>query len=461
MMQNFQKDVPILVFEDQYIFDGTEMTRYLGLPTSRKAGGQQYTFDWHPVYNAVGGNTSGVLVRTLEQYRAAFDFLRNKLRDEAIIFMDLQLYNPDDGRKFLIEPNEITDDLFAFMNCYASGPKQGLEFFNPNRVGLLLAFAAAMNQRWQGVISFQSSQQLVDLELLRSCLDTGDRIQWLDPRLNLKGGNALETRAGTVIAAIDAFLDQRAGPPFWPAFTSHWFSDHTAQPTHDTSSLDSEGVNKIGEYVSQLLSGIDLPEAWLKNPQLTSLHNVLKGLIGANSVSAGYTAKNRKNLRLGALPLLLAAQMAWKGADISWLGSFEWDPAAAYTIMNHDVTGEARTAVRTAASFLELLAYNPDGSSQVISAHWGRVENDEATHLWIDFDLDPLSPAGTRSLLQTLFGERWGNDPGQTIKAYVDMMESARTIGGRTERPSFSLCIYPVVCADSKKTITRLDFKAL
>lgn len=466
MMQTFPKNVPILVFEDLYIFDGPEMTKHLGFPTSRDIGGQSYTFDWHPVYNAIGKPVNGVLIRSLDQYRAAFDFLRNKLRDEAIIFLDLHFINPDDGRKFLIETNEITDDLATFMNCYATGPKKGLEFFNPNAVGLLLAFAAAKNPEWRGVISFESGQDVVDLDLLRTCLDTGDRIQWLDPQLNLKGGNALVTRAGTVNAAIDAFLSQRAGPPFWPAFTSRWFATKTQQPTHDTSNLNPAGVSDIENYVSQLLPGFDIPEAWLKNPQLQHLHNVLKGLIGANSVSAGYTAENRKNLRLGALPLLLAAQMRWKGADIGWLGSFEWDAAAAYPIMNHDHTADSRMAIQSAANFLELLAYSGDGLSQVLCAHWDRVANDEATHLLIDFDLDPLWQAGTKSLLQTLFGERWGNETGQTIGAYVDMMEDARTTSGRVGTPSFSLCIYPVVIdpvvsGDSKKTITRLDFKAL
>ncbi len=187
------------------------------------------------------------------------------------------------------------------------------------------------------------------------------------------------------------------------------------------------------------------------------LYEVLKGLIGTCSISHGALYPNRQ-LKLGALPLLLAAQLACYKADMSLFSSYTWESDGLVEIMQHREQHEAQQAIRAMATFVSSLGLSPSGTNQVLGVSWGSVPGNNNKHLWIDIAFDPLDCSLGRSLLQTLYGARWGNGKGKAIEAYEKMMESARTINGEVKKPSFSLCIYPVTIDNQR--ITRLDFRA-
>jgi hypothetical protein len=66
--------VPILVFEDAPLADSNDLRELLAFPRQESAGGQDYTFDWHETYNALGGGATPVLIRSVEAYRAAASY---------------------------------------------------------------------------------------------------------------------------------------------------------------------------------------------------------------------------------------------------------------------------------------------------------------------------------------------------------------------------------------------------
>lgn len=454
-MCSLKKSITVYIFEDKYLEDGEEFVKHLDSASLRIEGAQEYSLAWHPTYNAIG-QIKGALIRSLDEYREAVDFVQSKLEGEAILFLDLELQD-DLGRKFIISKNEVNQDLFAFMKCYAGvdSIESGLLKFNPKNLGLCLAFAAAKNEAWHGVVCFTSQQDIVDLDHLRRCLSAGDRIQWLDPRRALKGGSALVERLGVVDRAIECLIRQSAGPAFWSSETSEWFKCQNSPIPHDAPpdpALRPDVVKEIKNYLTQLLGGFNPPNTWFEPPQWEILYESLKGLMGACAVCSG----GAKNLRLPSIPLLLAAQMASKKNDIKWLESYEWDSAGLIEIMDHKDKSAAREAIRSMAVFLEHLGSGNDGT-QVIGAKWGPLE-DMNKHLLIDFRMDPLKKTtGVRSLLQTVFGSRWGNGKGQTVSAYEKMMENARRPPPYSS-PKFSLCIYPMKEPDSNEYYTRLDF---
>lgn len=460
-------DVPILVFEDAPLSQSVELRKLVEIPKSGVAGGQKYIFDWHSVYNALGGigRKEPVLIRSLELFREAVHFLREQLAGEAIIFMDLHMIEPHSeqgGGKFNLTPDDVSDDLLTFAACLDDKVKSKedvLSHFNPNRLGLWLAATAASNPNWRGTILFASQRADVELDKIRQCFDTGDRILWRNLGHAMTAGLTAQARATVINNAVDEFLEQRKGPPFWPAETNGWFEHNYSPMPHDAPPPDSNhfAIDKVREYLALLLGDFTPPESWFQPPQWRALYETLKGLVGAHSVSAGCTLPAAKNLRLPAIPLLLAAQMSWNESDIGWLKSFEWDPDGVAEIMCHKNKGEAQDAIRAMAVFLEHLSRGSDGENQVIGVSWGSVAGDWGRHLWVDLKIDPLSQATGRGLLATIFGSRWGNGKGQTVGAYERMMERARRQGAA---PSFSLCLYPISGEDGQ-TVTRLDFHAL
>jgi hypothetical protein len=468
-MQTAKTFVPILVFEDAPLRDSFGLRKAVGLPRLASVGGQDYEFNWHPVYNALGGiqeapSPDPVLIRSITEYRNAITFLGTELAGQAILFFDLHFSNDAGSTLFPLDDTDVTEDMLKFTQCYKGEMVDGRgarAYLNPERLGLALASVAAANPNWQGVITFASKRTDINLDKLQDCLRTGDRILWRNMRMALVPADAVTPvdRARFIHAAIDAFLEQQKGPPFWPTYTEGWFKDNENDPTHVVPSPDKNynAVKLVRKYLDQLLPGFIPPKSWFLTPQWTILYETLKHLIGACSVS-GRTPPGEKNLRLATVPLLLAAQMAWKKGDIDWLKSFEWNSDGLVEIMAHDSKVEAQEAIRAMAVFLEHLSVGKNGS-QVIGATWGKVADDKATHLWIDFRIDPLSRATGRSLLQTIFGLPWGNSVGQTVGAYEKMMKRAAK-AGPSSAPKFSLCIYPK--ADSEgQLFTRLDFRAL
>jgi hypothetical protein len=381
--------------------------------------------------------------------------------------MDLTMFEPGE-KPFNLTDEDVSDDLQRYLTCLNSEVKSKvnvLEQSNPQRLGLLLALSAALNSKWGGMIVFASGRDVANTTQIQQCVNRVD-VSWGDLRISLSTllGSPLLNRVAGINGVIDAFLKQREGPPFWPAYTLGWFETPDSVVPHDAPAPDSNPVvvEMVRKYLDQLLGGYVLPESWFQDPQWTILYETLKHLIGAHSISSGFTPPGAKNLRLTAVPLLLAAQMAWqKGdskVDLDWIKSFEWNSDGLVEIMGHDNKVEAQEAIRAMAVFLEHLSVGENG--QVIGATWGRVENDKITaHLWIDFKIDPLRPAIRRSLLQTVFGSRWGNGKGQTVGAYEKMMERAQN-QDNSSGPSFSLCIYPQK-DDKGQPITRLDFCAL
>jgi len=455
-------DVPILIFEDAPLQDSVELRRLVNFPRTEITGEQEYRFNWHPIYNALGGISHGtpVLIRSLQVYREAARYLRDELSGEAIIFMDLHFTEPtsqEGGGKFNLTTDDVPDGLLEFASCVDDKVKSKedvLQHFNPFRLGFMLAAIAARNTNWRGMIFFASQRVNVELGKVERCLNTGDRILWRDLRQAMAVGSTAQARAKIIGDAIEEFLERRKGPPFWPDQTNDWFKTLDSEIPHDPPPDSNQAVvDKVRGYLIQLLGGFAPPEPWFKSPQWECLYETLKGLIGAHSVSAAGTSKN---LRLPAVPLILAAQMASKGSDIRWFKSFVWQSGRA-EIMAHQNTADARESIRAMAVFLEHLSVGSNGESQVIGAMWGTVPGDRKKHLLIDFNIDPLSRVNGRGLLPTIFGSRWGDDKGQTVGAYEAMMECARKPGSA---PSFSLCIYPVTGGDGQ-TITRLDFRTL
>lgn len=447
-------DVPILVFEDAVLADSKALRDRVPQKATAETNG--YSFSWHPVYNALGGigqTKPPLLISSTQLFEDAMRFLRYELSGEAIVVLDLELKGSTD-----LTPDKISDDLFNVVACLDKGAtdkKKLLQLFNPKRLGILLGVSAAQNPNWRGMILFASGRDVVQLDQIQKCIPTQNRIAWRDLRrsFSASGGTALDIRLAEINNVLKDFLQLQNGPDFWPTNTEGWFESINSVPPHPAPSDSNTAVVKlIKEYLERLLPNFSLPENWFKNPQWNNLYETLKGMIGASSVCCN----GDKNMRLPAVPLLLAAQMAWKKNNIEWLKSFKWELNDVVEIMPHKNAAEAREAIEAMVAFLEELGTGNNGT-QVMGVSWGKVEGDQRNHLWIDFKIDPLSRANGKGLLPTIFGSRWGNEKGQTVRAYERMMEKARV---DQEPPLFSLCIYPIYLKD-QGPFTRLDFRAL
>jgi hypothetical protein len=446
-------EVPILVFEDAVLANSKELRERVPKQASNDTFG--YSFCWHLKYNALGGinQPQPLLISSTETFQEAMRFLRHELSGEAIVVLDLQLKGSTD-----LTPQQISDELFdlvARLDQNITDKKKLLHRFNPGRLGLLLGISAAQNPNWRGMIVFASGRDVIQLDQLQKCVPTQNRIAWRDLRRSFSadGASPLDDRLAALNGIIAEFLQRQSGPDFWPTNTENWFKDINSVPPHPVPHESNAVVVKlIREYLEGLLGDFSVPENWFKDSQWTNLYETLKGLIGASSVCC----KGDKNLRLPAIPFLLAAQMAWKKNDINWLKSFVWDLDDVVEVMSHKNPADAREAIRAMAAFLEELGLGNEGT-QVIGVSWGKVDGDQKKHLWIDFKFDPLSRANGKGLLPTIFGARWGNEKGQTVRAYENMMEKARV---DQAPPLFSLCIYPVYL-DQEGPFTRLDFRAL
>lgn len=464
-MDNQKTPVPILVFEDTPLFDSRKLREKVGFPKSDWAAGEEFVFNWHPIYNAMGGleDDDPVLMRSIEEYRNAISYLRDELKGPAILFLDMS-FTETGSTLFSIEDSDITDQILKFVECYteeATDVSRAKSFVNPEMLGFTLAATAAANPNWHGVITFASKRVDIDLKRIQKCMGNNTQILWRNLGVTLAADAApLTTRAQYVEQAIKAFVKRREGPSFWPSFTENWFRDDNSKPPHETPKADFnyEAATKVKEYLEQLLPGFTFPSRWFREPEWPNLYEALKGLIGYHSAAAGnekVETKNLKNLRLGAVPLLLAAQMSWKKENIDWFQSYVWDRGR-LEIMAHDKAAQAQDAIRALAVFLKHLSVGKDGSNQVCGVTWSPVTEENPTaHLWLDFRMDPLDRTAGRGLLPMLFRAPWGGSKGQTILAYEQMMKLAQA--EPNSPPFFSLCIYPH--ADSaNRVITRLDF---
>lgn len=454
--------VPVLVFEDAPVHKSSEFRKAVNFPRVEIASGQEYVFDWHPVYNALGGFESDepVLMRPVENYRNAVSFLKSDLRGPAILFLDMHYV--DGSTLFPLDDKDVTENILRFVNCYVGETHDASSahtYLNPERLGFTLAVAASENSSWEGVIAFASKRVDIDVDKVQQCFYENTNILWRNLGFTLASeGAALEVKARAVHQAINAFLERKKGPPFWPEYTNGWFKDRNSIPPHDPPIGDSsyESVLLIRKYLSELLPDFNPPKRWFENEEWKGLYEALKGLIGFYSVSAG--AKTlKKNLRLGTIPLLLAAQMSWKKENIDWFNSYVWDSRIdKVEIMEHTEIHEAQNAIRAMAVFLEHLSVGKDGDTQVRGANCSPTSlTDPQVHLWLDFDLDPLARSAGKGLLSTIFGAPWGAAKGQTVLAYEQMMKSSQRRDSSTP-PSFSLCIYPI--SHDNGVITRLDF---
>src|ERR1041385_255272 len=321
--------VPLLFFEDSPLVDSEELHDLIGFPRLGKAGGVDYTFDWHKTFNALlGKGGEHNLIRSPEAYRNAAHFLRHELSGEAIVFTDLHMIPSGSTQPFQLTEEDVPDELFEAASCLDIRVRKKvdvMDYFNPDRVGILLALNAAHNPNWRGIITFASGRTDIDLNKLKDCINTEDRIIWKDLKkpFAVSGASTVLERATAIIGIIEDFLELRSGPPFWPAGTEDWFESIDSIPPHNTPAPDPVFVRMIKEYLEQLLEGFVPPESWFREPLWEALYATLKCLMGASSVSVS-TKDNPRNLCLAAVPLLLAAQMAWKKNDIEWLRSFEW-----------------------------------------------------------------------------------------------------------------------------------------
>src|SRR3954465_8240507 len=103
--------VPILFFEDAPLVDPEALDELLAFPKSAKAGGVDYEFIWHPRFNALGNDGELTLIRSLEAYRNAANFLRNELVGEAIIITDLYMQPHGSTERFKLTDEDITDSV--------------------------------------------------------------------------------------------------------------------------------------------------------------------------------------------------------------------------------------------------------------------------------------------------------------------------------------------------------------
>jgi hypothetical protein len=466
-MDNQKALVPILVFEDTPLYSSRKLRERVDLPKARSAAGVEFVFNWHPIYNAMGALEDDafadpVLMRSIEEYRNAVSFLRDELKGPAILFFDMTFSEPG-STLFSIEDSDITDHIVKFVECYtgeATDVSRAKSFLNPEMLGFTLAATAASNPNWYGVITFASKQVDVDLQKIEKCLANNTQILWRNLRASLAADGLLAARAEYVDTAIDAFVKRREGPSFWPPITNDWFRDDNFMPPHDVpkSDFNYEAAIKVKEYLSQLLPGFILPSRWFRDPEWPNLYEVLKGMIGYHSAAEGnekVDTNNLKNLRLGAVPLLLAAQMSWKQENIDWFQSYVWDRGR-LEIMAHDKAAFAQEAIRALAVFLKHLSIGKDGSNQVCGATWSPVTDENPTpHLWLDFRMDPMDRRAGRGLLPMLFRAPWGGSKGQTVLAYERMMKLAQPQPNAP--PFFSLCVYPHI-DEENRVITRLDF---
>jgi hypothetical protein len=462
--------VPIYVFEDTLLGNGAQLRDAVGSP-SGTVDSTVYQFAWHAKYNAIGG--IGVprpaLTNTVDGFRAAQEEL-SALSGNAILFFDLHHVGADERTLGLVEddvPIPAFEALRRLMPDLLTR-HDALKWANPFRLGLLLALTAASNPDWAGVITFASMQENIDETIIAEAAQSGDRLVWRDAGQALSVGATVERRAALVHDAIKAFLESKnRGPAWWELNTSKWFRDKnqgTAPPPwHD---LSVEAVEPIKDYLRKVCPNFVPPDSWFDGPfgvpkvrqtQAWALFESLKGLIGYDTVCEGNCTKN---LRLGALPLLLAAQMSFRGADIQWFTTYDWrSKAATDEVMPHKTRDSGRAGVRAMAEFLGLIGTAEDNTAQVHQVCWGLVAGDDGQHLFIDLKLDPLrvgDKSPKRNLLQAFFGTRWGERSGETMKAYERMMTTVLDTSGQSK---FRFCVYPV-SLPKNAVGTRLDFRS-
>lgn len=244
--------------------------------------------------------------------------------------------------------------------------------------------------------------------------------------------------------------------------TVNWFLDKSdakpkgiEAPYHHHYEEPDVAKVKIRDYLSLLIPGCALPNAWFDDPiQYERLFESLKGHLGANSVCQG---NGNCNLRLGAVPLLMAAQMAYRKSDVSWIEHYQWDDLASakVEIMEHNDANKAKAGVRALIEFLATVAIPENGgANQVVGISWVQVPGGAWKHLCIDLRFNPLDRSRNRSFMAVFQGRDCGVRQGVTAQAYEKMITAAKGPNGRAR---FVMCFYPIDLP-SGETCTRLDF---
>lgn len=460
-------DVHLHIFEDSDTLG--DLKTQMSLPIERIAAGVTYRFDWHSEWHTFVGTNKRMNSKT--NYAAAADYLRTMQRP-AILFFDLHML--DSGRAVDFDPALITDELLDWLRALHPSVRNrdtAVETIKKDLSGLLLALIAASNPKWEGVIVFASNNASLRLDDIRRC--THDkcrgRVVWLNAERSMSASDV--NRAQAVQVAIDEFLSPREGPKIWNERTPDWFKgDDRTAPAHDAHPNVPSQVALIREYLESLLlsdkhPGRRLPDSWFGAPAYNVVFESLKGLVGDQSACEGDASRN---LRVGALPLLMAAHMSHKQASIDWFLKYEWqDGDGAYMdeILSHKTQDTARQAVLRLGEFLFEIGTNDEGDPTVRDVGWTKLPGDPQKHLYIDLDFDPLArgQASQRSLLQAFYGIPWTVRRGDVMQAYADLIDAAVGVEQAQLRLLFSC--YPVEVADNERPqrqrVTRLDFRKL
>ena len=165
-----------------------------------------------------------------------------------------------------------------------------------------------------------------------------------------------------------------------------------------------------------LMATFPIPDAWFQKPQFDQLYEVLKGLIGVDSVSAGSPKESIILKIYASVQFLFYSQPIWsKNADIGWLESFVWKIAGTEEIMAHKNEGEAKAAIRAMGCFLERVGLRGNGSGQVLKCIVVMSQETTSITSGLILTLTRLGSdlARTAASFRLFFGARWGTKKGR------------------------------------------------
>jgi hypothetical protein len=456
-------NVTLHIFEDAYTLGNLKPK--VDLPRQECAAGTAYRFDWHSAWHTF--DADGKRMNSGKNYKEAAHYLKNDLSGPAILFFDLQMHDSDLGRAVDFDPDLIADETLGWLKALypeVEDRSGAVEKIKTDLSGILLALVAASNPNWQGVIVFASQRANIDIDGITKCTDSScrGRISWLNARLSMSPDDI--NRAPKVNEAIDAFLAPRRGPEIWKAGMQSWFragGDDLVTPSHDARAGTSQ-VALIQGYIKSLLGTDELPGDWFVTPQYEVLFESLKGLIGDQSACESGASRN---LRVGAIPLLMAAYMVHKGSSINWFLKYKWsDGGGAFKdeILSHRTRDSARQAVLRLGEFLFQIGTYDGGSAIVRDVGWVKLPGDPQSHLYIDLDVDPLARGNNkhRNLLQAFYGMPWGVRRGGVMEAYAALIDAAVRVEHAQLRLLFSCYSLEVNGENDRLSrVTRLDFR--
>ena len=470
--------IDIIVMEDDERFVDEDETIY-GL---EKLSTNQYTFQWHPHYDA---RDQG-LIKDKTKFEAAYRYLAgsdtSKIEGlppippfncgkKAIIILDLNFFETR-LEKGMMEDLEKTLDSKTYATHIAE--EEGRK-----NQGIYLALKLLYNTDWEGVVVFASRTEAARwvLKLAKHlnglAKDMADLNNSQSPHVEFIASDYRITESGKAIDSpehacsmpiregIACFLKRHGlEERIWPDDCKNWFDDSIEDQlvAHDASKSTNAGKIAISKYLTRLIRQPPPPEWFTDEAQFSILYNTLKSFIGANA----YAHTGTSHPSLGCLFLLFAAVTQGKR---NWIDDFVWDQRTdcILNISDHDTVRSALLTLIEDNGLFQRLTSDDTQSNQTAEqkaafCRAGIEQHHDRTLFFIEVKFSCLKSNTNRpSLLEKTQDPTLSKDKGNTYSALQAAQAAFRNSDGQS---TCSIVVYPKFVDDHSTDITRFEFHA-